>query len=209
MINASFVFGLDDDEPDVFDRTVDWAVSESVETATFHIMTPYPGTALHDRVMAEGRITDHDWDHYDTRHVVYRPLRMEPEVLLAGYRRAYRDFYGWGSIFRGAFGHASLRRTARHLAYAGGWKRLEPFWDAVIRSRRVSAMLPLLEATLDAFGGARARVAAIDRRPASGALPEDAVPEEAVPESYSPITLQMKPIEMKKPENRAIRPSPP
>jgi hypothetical protein len=26
---------------------------------------------------------------------------------------------------------------------------------------------------------------------------------------YSPITLQMKPIEMKKPEKRAIRPSPP
>jgi hypothetical protein len=43
----------------------------------------------------------------------------------------------------------------RHLAYAGGWKRLEPLWDAIIRSRRVNAMLPLLEATLDAFGRAR------------------------------------------------------
>ena len=27
--------------------------------------------------------------------------------------------------------------------------------------------------------------------------------------AYSPITLQMKPIEMKKPENRAISPMPP
>ena len=157
MVNASFVFGLDDDGPDVFDRTVDWAVSQSIETATFHIMTPYPGTALHDRVAAEGRITDTDWDHYDTRHVVYRPRRMTPDELLAGYRRAYRDFYAWGSILRGAAGQATLHRQARHLAYAGGWKRLEPFWDAVIRSRRVSSMLPLLEATLDAFGRARTR----------------------------------------------------
>ncbi len=162
MINASFVFGLDDDGPDVFDRTVDWAVSRSIETATFHIMTPYPGTALHDRVAGEGRITDLEWDHYDTRHVVYRPLGMAPDVLLDGYHRAYRDFYTWGSIFRGAFGQSTAHRTMRHLAYAGGWKRLEPLWDAIIRSRRVSAMLPLLEATLDAFGRARGGGAGLD-----------------------------------------------
>jgi hypothetical protein len=30
---------------------------------------------------------------------------------------------------------------------------LEPLWDLVIRARRVNTMLPLLEATLDAFGG--------------------------------------------------------
>jgi hypothetical protein len=80
---------------------------------------------------------------------------MAPSTLLDGYHRAYRDFYAWGSIFRGAFGQSTAHRTMRHLAYAGGWKRLEPLWDAIIRSRRVNAMLPLLEATLDAFGRAR------------------------------------------------------
>jgi radical SAM superfamily enzyme YgiQ (UPF0313 family) len=54
MVNGSFVFGLDDDDADVFDRTVEWAISRSVETATFHIMTPYPSTALHTRLAAEG-----------------------------------------------------------------------------------------------------------------------------------------------------------
>ena len=155
MINASFVFGLDDDRADVFDRTVDWAVSQSVETATFHIMTPYPGTALHDRIAAEGRITDDDWDHYDTRHVVFRPRYLTPDELLAGYRRAYRRFYAWPAIVRGAAGQPTLHGAARQLAYAGGWKRFEPFWDVVIRARRVNALLPLLEATLDAFGGVR------------------------------------------------------
>ena len=157
MINASFVFGLDDDGPDVFDRTVDWGVARSLETATFHIMTPYPGTALHARVEAEDRITDRDWDHYDTRHVVYRPRGMAPDVLLAGYRRAYRDFYRWGSILRGAGGQPSASQALRHLAYAGGWKKFEPLWDLVIRARRVDRMLPLLEGTLDAYGRARRR----------------------------------------------------
>ena len=56
MVNGSFVFGLDDDGPDVFERTVEWGVTRSLETATFHIMTPYPGTALHQRLVTDGRI---------------------------------------------------------------------------------------------------------------------------------------------------------
>ena len=155
MVNGSFVFGLDDDGPDVFERTVEWGVANGLETATFHIMTPYPGTALHDRVEAEGRITDRDWDHYDTRHVVYRPKGMSADDLLAGYRRAYRDFYRWGSIVRGARHQPTLSQSMRHLAYAGGWKKFEPLWDVVIRAKRVNAMLPLLEGTLDAYGRAR------------------------------------------------------
>ncbi len=62
MVNASFVFGMDDDDETVFDRTVEWAVRQGIETATFHILTPYPGTALHTRIQAEGRITSTDWD---------------------------------------------------------------------------------------------------------------------------------------------------
>ena len=157
MVNGSFVFGLDADGPDVFARTVEWAVSRSVETATFHIMTPYPGTALHGRLAAEGRIRTDDWDLYDTRHVVFEPRGMEPDQLVDGYWRAYRDFYSWPSILSGARGHDTTSAALRHLLYAGGWKKFEPLWDTVIRMRHVTAMLPLLEATLDSFG--RARVA--------------------------------------------------
>jgi hypothetical protein len=49
----------------------------------------------------------------------------------------------------------TVRVAARHLAYACGWKKLEPLWDLVIRAKTVDAMLPMLEHTLDAFGGAR------------------------------------------------------
>jgi radical SAM superfamily enzyme YgiQ (UPF0313 family) len=154
MVNGSFVFGLDADGPDVFDRTVEWAVDRSVETATFHIMTPYPGTELHRRLAVEGRIVEDDWDLYDTRHVVYQPQRLTPRQLVDGYWRAYRDFYRWPAIIRGARGQP-LPAAFRHVLYAGGWKKLEPLWDRLIRARHVTAMLPLLEKTLDSFGHAR------------------------------------------------------
>ena len=54
MINGSFVFGMDGDDPSVFDRTVEWAVGQGIETATFHILTPYPGTALYKRIAKRG-----------------------------------------------------------------------------------------------------------------------------------------------------------
>jgi hypothetical protein len=43
----------------------------------------------------------------------------------------------------------------RHLAYAGGWKKFEPAWDALIRTGRVLHALPLLESTLGSFGARR------------------------------------------------------
>ena len=150
MVNGSFVFGMDSDDASVFDRTVEWAVHHGVETATFHILTPYPGTRLYQRMRAAGRIRHDDWDRYDTRHVVFTPALMSPAELETGYWRAYRDFYRWGSILRGAATKPTLRGKARHTAYAAGWKKFEPLWNLAIRAKRVGAALPLLEAVLDA-----------------------------------------------------------
>ena len=151
MVNASFVFGMDDDDETVFDRTVEWAIRQGIETATFHILTPYPGTALHKRIQAEGRITTTNWDLYDTRHTVFRPKLLTAEQLETGYRRAYRDFYRWGSIFKSAQLHPNFIGQLRHIAYAGGWKKFETMWDWVIRAKRVANLLPVLETVLAGF----------------------------------------------------------
>jgi radical SAM superfamily enzyme YgiQ (UPF0313 family) len=165
MVNGSFVFGMDDDDTDVFSRTVDWAVRHGVETATFHILTPYPGTGLHRRIAGEGRILHDDWSLYDTRHAVFRPARMTPDQLEDGYWRAYRDFYKWRNIARGAAAHPDVVGGARHLAYAAGWKKFERVWDTIIRARRLAGALPVLEGVLSGLG--RVRPAAADAVPSS------------------------------------------
>jgi radical SAM superfamily enzyme YgiQ (UPF0313 family) len=148
MINGSFVFGLDDDGPDVFARTVDWAVESGITTATFHILTPYPGTALFTDMEAQRRIVTRDWNAYDTRHVVYKPVQLTPEMLKRGYDWAYDSFYTWGSIVTAASAHASLKHRAKHFCYSAGWKKFEPAWDFVIRLKQLAQMRPLLEAVL-------------------------------------------------------------
>jgi radical SAM superfamily enzyme YgiQ (UPF0313 family) len=152
MVNGSFVFGMDDDDPSVFDRTVEWAVRQGIETATFHVLTPYPGTALYRRMAAERRLLHSDWDRYDTRHAVFRPARMTPEQLEEGYWRAYRDFYTWTNIVRGAATKHTWCGRGRHFAYAAGWKKFERVWDGVIHARRLASALPVLEGVLSGFG---------------------------------------------------------
>jgi radical SAM superfamily enzyme YgiQ (UPF0313 family) len=148
MINGSFVFGMDEDDADVFERTIEWAVEQGIETATFHILTPYPSTALRQRMQAERRILHSNWDLYDTRHCVFQPAKLSPEELEAGYWGAYEQFYRWGSILRGAWSKREWRGRLRHFAYSAGWKKFEGLWNFVIRAKQVGRLLPLLETIL-------------------------------------------------------------
>ena len=93
MINGSFVFGMDHDDGSVFGRSVEWAIEHGIETATFHILTPHPGTALYKRFAEQGCLTVNDWDLYGTRHAVFEPARLIGQQLESGYHWAYREVY--------------------------------------------------------------------------------------------------------------------
>ena len=70
-----------------------------VQNATFNILTPFPGTPLHQKMESEGRILTRNWRKYNSRaDVVYQPAQMSPEELLSGYRYANARFYSLASI---------------------------------------------------------------------------------------------------------------
>lgn len=100
MVNASFVFGLDDDDVTTFQTTLDWIVRNKIETVTSHILTPYPGTKLYEQLLKEGRIIDFDLSKYNTAHVVFKPKKMTPEELYNGYIWIYKQIYSTKNILR-------------------------------------------------------------------------------------------------------------
>jgi radical SAM superfamily enzyme YgiQ (UPF0313 family) len=177
MINGSFVFGFDSDDKDVFARTVEWAIENGITTATFHVLTPYPGTPLFAEMEAQGRMTTRDWDLFDTRHVVYEPRLLWPDDLKAGYDWAYREFYRWSSIGRAALAHESTKHMLKHFAYSAGWKKFERLWGSVIRLKQLTQARPLLEAILSPVGRTpgepvEQELDTAERHPASQASPE-------------------------------------
>ena len=148
MINGSFVFGLDEDNNNVFSRTVDWAVKNAITTSTFHVLTPYPGTKLFQDFENQGRILTKNWDLYDTRNVVYQTKNISAEDLKAGYDWAYKEFYSWNNILKASLNHDSIKHQLKHLFYSGGWKKFEPLWNFIIKTEGLNKMLPLLESLL-------------------------------------------------------------
>lgn len=148
MINGSFVFGLDEDDKEVFKKTVDWGVKNALTTSTDHILTPYPGTRLFQSMEKENRILHHNWDLYDTRHVVYKTKSLSAKELKDGYDWAYRSFYSWINIWKASCQHDKLKHIIKHFTYAGGWKKFEPLWNFVIKTKGLNKMLPILEAIL-------------------------------------------------------------
>ncbi len=148
MINGSFVFGLDDDDNDVFKRTVDWGVSNGITTSTFHILTPYPGTKLYKEMINSNRIITPNWSLYDTRHVVYKPTKLTGKQLESGYNWAYDEFYKWKNITASSLQHDNLKHILKHFTYTGGWKKFEKLWNFIIQTGGLKYMLPLLEVLL-------------------------------------------------------------
>jgi radical SAM superfamily enzyme YgiQ (UPF0313 family) len=99
-IQGCFVFGFDEDDRDVFDRTAQFAIDMHIDLPRYAILTPFPGTPLYARLSREGRILTSDWSNYDGQHVVYRPARMTAAELLQGTERAWKQTYSYGGIFR-------------------------------------------------------------------------------------------------------------
>lgn len=146
QVNGSFVLGFDHDGPDVFQSTMDWIEENRLECATFHIMTPYPGTPLFRQMEAEGRLLHRDWNLYDTAHVVFQPKRMSVEQLAEGYEQCYRRIFSHASIWRRR--PTDWRSVAPYLAMSYLYKRSNLLWHFLIRHRLTSTVWrPLIEIT--------------------------------------------------------------
>ncbi len=146
QVNGSFVLGFDQDRRDVFVKTAQWIEENRLECATFHILTPYPGTPLFRRLEEEGRLLHRDWSLYDTAHVVFRPRQMTEAELAQGYAWLYRRLFSHASIWRRR--PSDWRAVAPYLAMSYLYKRSNRFWHFLIRRNLTSAVWrPLVELT--------------------------------------------------------------
>jgi radical SAM superfamily enzyme YgiQ (UPF0313 family) len=107
IFHASLIFGLDEDTPYVFERTLEFLLRNSVPSISPCILTPYPGTPLFERLMRERRILHTNWSYYDHTTVCYQPKNMEPEELAEKYLDFRNRFLSCSSIIQR--GYAQLR----------------------------------------------------------------------------------------------------
>lgn len=100
VLMGCFIFGFDEDEKDIFQKTVAFVNDYKVDIPRYAIYTPYPQTEAFSRLHAENRILHQHWQHYDTQHVVFHPKNMTPEELDSGFIWAYENTFTLASSFR-------------------------------------------------------------------------------------------------------------
>ncbi|MBN1254752.1 MAG: B12-binding domain-containing radical SAM protein [Deltaproteobacteria bacterium] len=110
-VHASFVFGYDYDDPTVFEKFISFANRNKIDGAFLPVLTPFPGTRIHQRLKKEGRILTEDWSRYDMATVVFQPKGMTIDQLQEGFWWVNKEFYSMRSMARRIFQPFAIRRS--------------------------------------------------------------------------------------------------
>jgi radical SAM superfamily enzyme YgiQ (UPF0313 family) len=97
-ILGAFVLGNDNEDTSIFKRTFEFAKDIKLDLAQFAILTPYPGTAIYNKLIKENRIFNFDWEKYDAGNAVFKPLQMTAEKLKEEVDNLWREFYRFDEI---------------------------------------------------------------------------------------------------------------
>ncbi|MFA6925043.1 MAG: radical SAM protein [Bacteroidales bacterium] len=100
LIHASMIFGFDSDTKNTFDDTLKFLIRNKVNSVSFNVLTPYPGTKTFNEFKEGGRLLTDDWQHYDHNTVVFTPKNMSPIDLQIGKIITKKKFYSTSSVLR-------------------------------------------------------------------------------------------------------------
>lgn len=109
FVIAALVFGFDHDRPDVFERTLDWALSSDVDVVNLNVLRPYPTTPTYRDLRESGRLLHDPWwlQPFETRMsmvhgltanvsgamTTFVPKHMSPRDLAEGTLWVGQRFY--------------------------------------------------------------------------------------------------------------------
>jgi radical SAM superfamily enzyme YgiQ (UPF0313 family) len=138
-ICGSFVFGFDEDDPSVFEETVSFAIQTKLFSAIFMILTPYPGTAFYHRVKNEGRLVQDQWwllEKPEDSAPYFLPTKMSAEALREGWKRAWKEFNSFPSIWKRFHWDYSPTLINRFVYFPFQWMQHRFTKKKIIEGRR-------------------------------------------------------------------------
>jgi len=120
---GSFMIGNDFDTIETIEKTVEFAIKNKFTLAFFHILMPYPGTAVYEQYKKENRLLFDGkwWNHKDYRYnqAAFLPKLISPEQLSEATVKANKDFYAVSSIASRLFDKkTNMRNLINFWVYA-------------------------------------------------------------------------------------------
>jgi len=138
-ICGSFIFGFDEDDPSVFEETVSFAIQTKLFSVIFMILTPYPGTAFYHRVKKEGRLVQDQWwllEKPEDSAPYFLPMKMGAEALREGWKRAWKEFNSFPSIWKRFHWNYSPTLVNRFVYFPFQWMQHRFTKKKILEGRR-------------------------------------------------------------------------
>jgi radical SAM superfamily enzyme YgiQ (UPF0313 family) len=93
-VMAGLISGFDSDRPETIKAMARQLYEAGVDVPFLSVLTPFPGTPVYMKYLAEGRILpDRGWEFYNGYNVAFRPKQMTPEELLGAHRALWREAF--------------------------------------------------------------------------------------------------------------------
>ncbi len=94
---GTFILGLETDSLEDIRNRASFIVKSRVDAVQCSILTPFPGTRLHDRLKAAGQLAKtnfpSDWNYYRFMDLAYRHPEIPPDALAGEIEKAWRKIY--------------------------------------------------------------------------------------------------------------------
>lgn len=92
--SLNFIFGTDQEDPDIFATTLDMLIRNRVPAAYFNILTPHKGTVLYETMRSQQRIIDDaDIGRWPELRCHIIPKQYTPAELEERVKNIHRSFY--------------------------------------------------------------------------------------------------------------------
>jgi anaerobic magnesium-protoporphyrin IX monomethyl ester cyclase len=125
---ATFIIGHRDDTHETLSDLREFVNNIDPDLAIFMLLTPFPGTDVHEEARRNGWIEDSNWANYDMVHAIMPTKGLNREELQEELVSCYRAFYGsWGRRLSGIFSSNRLKRsTYRYMTSQAVLTQLKP-----------------------------------------------------------------------------------
>ena len=110
FIQCTFIVGVKNEDTDTLGLQVDMAKRLDVDFPAFHPITPVPGTPIYDDAIANGHITEEDFDDFDWLTPVLDSDYMTKDEIAMELYRMNKKFVNRKWLLRGLFSRVDYKR---------------------------------------------------------------------------------------------------
>lgn len=124
-----FIVGLDSDTPEVFDEIREFVDRSRLLEVQITVLTPFPGTRLYQRLLAEGRLLYPGvWDRCTLFDINFRPRGMSVEQLEEGVMQLWQDTWNAEAFSRRKRHYRDLLRGRKAFANQDTDEEIEEYY---------------------------------------------------------------------------------